>query len=59
MEAVIYTLKDVIPKVLVMISHITIYSHQQVFTIGVGLANPVPVVNYLIWLHIIVAFALT
>ena len=41
--------KDVIPAMPVMTNRITTYSHQWAFTIGAGLASPMPVIDTLIW----------
>ena len=50
--------KDVTLVMPVVTNNITIYSHQWAFTIGAGLASPMPIVNRLIRLHIIMPFAL-
>ena len=57
--AVVYILKDVIPGMLGTIKSTTTYSPQWALTIGVELANPTPVINRLIRLHIIVALTLS
>lgn len=41
--------RDVIPAMPVMTNRITTYSHQWAFTIGAGLASPMPVIDTLIW----------
>ena len=55
----LYILKGVIPKVLGMISHITIYNPQWELTFGAELVSPMPVINSLIGLHIIVPLTLS
>lgn len=49
--------KDVIPAMPVMTNRITTYSHQWAFITGVELVSPVPIVNGLIRLYVIVPFA--